>query len=382
MMVFVGSTFAVTVPVSEDTTTTPKGTVTTGTGKATTLMVQPERDALIKFNLDGLPSGYTANTLQSARLRVYVARISKPGDISVNLSTQDWSEKTNGDAPVIDANPISTIAAADLSSKSYVVVDITTAVQQWMTDPTTNFGVAVISAGATPTAKVVLAAKEGPGTGPAAELELEAAIPGGPSGSGNTISLSADFAAILNGQNNVIGDNGDFSIAAGRRAKVNHTGSFVWADSTNADFSSTADNQFRIRASNGLSLSIDGGSFNTLPIGTYFRDNSIVAWGRVNLNGGLEQNFNVASITKVSTGVYRVTLKSSLQSGFNLIATVTPEIDSTVSEPADPVPPVGAANVRITAVDKVASGDHFNVYIYNGSYALVDNDFDILVTGR
>lgn len=345
-------------------------------------MVQPERDALIKFNLSGLPSGYNANTLQSALLRFYVARISKPGDISVNVVTEDWSEKANGDAPLIDANAISTIAAADYSSKSYIVVDITGIVQQWMTNPNTNFGVAVISAGSTPAAKVVLAAKEGPGIGPAAELELEAAVPGGPSGSGNTISLNADFAAILNGQNNAISDSGDFSLAAGRRAKVNHVGSFVWADSTNADFSSTADNQFRIRAANGLSLAVDGGAFNTIPIGTYFRDNSIVAWGRVNLNGGLEQNFNVASITKVSTGVYRVTLKTSLQSGFSLIASVTPEIDSTVAEPADPIPPVGAASVRIAAVDKVAAGDHFNVYIYNGSSALVDNDFDILVTGR
>jgi hypothetical protein len=44
---------------------------------------------------------------------------------------------------------------------------------------------------------------------------------------------------------------GDFSFAAGRRAKANHQGAFAWADSTDADFSSTAANQFLVRASGG-----------------------------------------------------------------------------------------------------------------------------------
>ena len=38
------------------------------------------------------------------------------------------------------------------------------------------------------------------------------------------------------------------SFAAGRRAKALHDGAFVWADATDADFASTADNQFNIRA--------------------------------------------------------------------------------------------------------------------------------------
>ncbi len=45
-----------------------------------------------------------------------------------------------------------------------------------------------------------------------------------------------------------------YAFAAGRRAKANHTGAFVWADSQNADFSSTADNQFLIRAAGGVGI--------------------------------------------------------------------------------------------------------------------------------
>jgi hypothetical protein len=45
------------------------------------------------------------------------------------------------------------------------------------------------------------------------------------------------------------------AFAAGNRAKANHDGAFVWADSTDADFASTAANRFAIRASGGVVLS-------------------------------------------------------------------------------------------------------------------------------
>jgi hypothetical protein len=34
------------------------------------------------------------------------------------------------------------------------------------------------------------------------------------------------------------------------------------------------------------------------------------------------------------------------------------------------------------ATNQVASGNTFDVYMYNGNYALVDNDFQVMVTGR
>jgi hypothetical protein len=47
---------------------------------------------------------------------------------------------------------------------------------------------------------------------------------------------------------------GVWSYAAGYRAKAIHDGTFVWADSTEADFSSTAADQFLIRASGGVGI--------------------------------------------------------------------------------------------------------------------------------
>jgi hypothetical protein len=47
---------------------------------------------------------------------------------------------------------------------------------------------------------------------------------------------------------------GDRSFAAGWRAKANHAGAFVWADTTDQDFASTGNDQFLIRASGGVGV--------------------------------------------------------------------------------------------------------------------------------
>ncbi|MFH1374612.1 MAG: hypothetical protein ABII79_12530 [bacterium] len=78
---------------------------------------------------------------------------------------------------------------------------------------------------------------------------------------------SNQYASIGGGQNNVtlgawsaipggLDNNADgiYSFAAGRRAKANHSGTFVWADGTDADFSSTASDQFLVRASGGVGI--------------------------------------------------------------------------------------------------------------------------------
>ncbi|MBL0061306.1 MAG: tail fiber domain-containing protein [bacterium] len=80
-----------------------------------------------------------------------------------------------------------------------------------------------------------------------------AAIAGG-GGDAVTDSNSArGIASVIPGgrQNET---SGSFSLAAGFRAKANHSGAFVWADSTNSDFASTAVDQFNVRASGGTRI--------------------------------------------------------------------------------------------------------------------------------
>jgi len=72
-------------------------------------------------------------------------------------------------------------------------------------------------------------------------------------GYGNT--ASGNSATVPGGRDNTA--QGDYSFAAGRRAKAEHKGSFVWADSTDADFESQFDNQFRVRANGGARFDVN-----------------------------------------------------------------------------------------------------------------------------
>lgn len=203
---------------------------------------------------------------------------------------------------------------------------------------------------------------------------------GGTAGNVTSPPGSVDGATIGGGETNVVAGNygtipgglsnraGAFSFAAGRRAKAVNTGAFVWADSTNADFTSSADNQVSFRAANGVFIANDAGSSKVVPVGTRYRDNAVVAWARVSIAGGnpsLDANFNVASVARctnnaaatIPAGCYRLTLNSSLSSGFSLIPTVTPELDPDGAGN----PPTGAANVRLVATNQVAAGNVFDV---------------------
>ena len=78
------------------------------------------------------------------------------------------------------------------------------------------------------------------------------------SGAGATVSggysntASGAGATVSGGSRNTA--SGNYSHAAGYEAMATNLGSFVWADATYADFNSTADNQFSVRATGGVRL--------------------------------------------------------------------------------------------------------------------------------
>jgi hypothetical protein len=96
-------------------------------------------------------------------------------------------------------------------------------------------------------------------------------------GGGNSNTASGNYAAIAGGHANIASGirsmipggmyntaGGNYSFAAGRRAKVRDPnqagdgdgdeGTFIWADSTDEDFTSTGPDQFLIRASGGVGI--------------------------------------------------------------------------------------------------------------------------------
>ncbi len=69
-------------------------------------------------------------------------------------------------------------------------------------------------------------------------------------GGGISNTASGPQSAVPGGSSNTA--SAAESFAAGRRAKSNHNGAFVWADSNNLDFASTAQNQFSVRSTGGV----------------------------------------------------------------------------------------------------------------------------------
>ena len=74
-------------------------------------------------------------------------------------------------------------------------------------------------------------------------------------GGGGTNFAAGSFATVPGGEFNAA--SGDFSFAAGRDARAQHNGTFVWADHQNGSFRSTAPDQFLVRAKNGVGINTE-----------------------------------------------------------------------------------------------------------------------------
>ncbi len=102
---------------------------------------------LWRFDLSLLPSGLTAAQVSRAVLILYPNRVDAAGSVSLSPVSSAWEEVTvtsSGMPPI--ANPVSTFAVAQAGS--FVTLDITNLVQDWITSPATNFGFALTSSSA------------------------------------------------------------------------------------------------------------------------------------------------------------------------------------------------------------------------------------------
>lgn len=181
------------------------------------------------------------------------------------------------------------------------------------------------------------------------------------------------YSSVPGGYNNLANDTG--SMAVGTFAICSHPHTFVWGDGRSdvEEATSSAPNQFLIRASNGVRFSRPAGEDKAIELGDHYRDNGIVAWGRVRSDGLVSTyEFGVASVVRNSTGNYTVTLDITASSTNNVIVTATPELETA---------PSSAATLRIASVNQVSAG-MFDVYINTGAGIAVDNDFMFMVTAR
>jgi hypothetical protein len=116
-------------------------------------------------------------------------------------------------------------------------------------------------------------------------------------GAGNT--ASGNEAIIPGGRDNAAV--GDYSFAAGHRAKANHDGAFVWADSTDADFASTAEDQFMVRANGGAVITGTNDSTAMLNVTNLGSGDGVYGFGN---NFGVYGSGNFGVAGEGNTGVH------------------------------------------------------------------------------
>src|SRR5580700_6253767 len=133
--------FAQTLAPSQDAYYVPGNGSNFGT--ATTITVGSTASVgLVQFDLTQLPAGLTAAQIQKATLTLFLDHVNSGGAINIDTvsASTPWSELTvSGNSGISPGNAVNT-SAPTATTATFVSVDATSAVQGWITTPSTNNG--------------------------------------------------------------------------------------------------------------------------------------------------------------------------------------------------------------------------------------------------
>jgi len=191
--------FALTVPVAQETYSNRAGELTSADGKAAELTVSDNQIALLEFdiqNMDVVPTTIIPGNIASAILELYVIKTNAAATLNVLAVTGTWSETfvaAHEPLPSIASTVLGTIPVTKVPYKQFVSVDITPAVVAALASGS-NLSLAIETS--TPGAIVTLGSKDGPASGYAAVLDIEAGL-GGINISGSDIAAGSVTGAQL-----------------------------------------------------------------------------------------------------------------------------------------------------------------------------------------
>lgn len=113
-------------------------------GASSILAVQKGITSVIQFNLSGVPAG---TTIQKASLRLFTDAVQSPGSFDVFQLDSPWSENAVSaqNAPMIGASATGghPVAISRASRDGFVLVDITSLAQGWLSGAVANNGIAL-----------------------------------------------------------------------------------------------------------------------------------------------------------------------------------------------------------------------------------------------
>jgi hypothetical protein len=121
---------------------------TTNYGAAVTLNLSSAADtAFIRFDLTPVPSSYTGSSIAKATLKLYVNTCTKAGSFNVDLVNGTWAEKTITYSlqPALGTTIVASGPLTTASKGTYVEIDITPAMVQWLNGTQPNDGIALVA---------------------------------------------------------------------------------------------------------------------------------------------------------------------------------------------------------------------------------------------
>jgi hypothetical protein len=108
-------------------------------------VVGPDRfgirsEGLVQFDLSSLPAGLTASKISHATLTLFLNQVNNPGTVNIYAANGNWTESgVNGiNAPAAGAAVAANVPVS--TQFTFVTVDVTTAVQNWIGGVTPNNG--------------------------------------------------------------------------------------------------------------------------------------------------------------------------------------------------------------------------------------------------
>jgi hypothetical protein len=121
---------------------------TTNYGTAVTLdLSSPADTAFIRFDLTAVPAGYTGASIAKATLKLYVNTCTKTGSFNVDLVNGAWTEKTidYSNEPALGTTIAASVPLATTNKGTYVEIDITPALVEWLNGTQPNDGIALVA---------------------------------------------------------------------------------------------------------------------------------------------------------------------------------------------------------------------------------------------
>jgi hypothetical protein len=152
----------------------------TNYGAAQTLGVNSTTSTILRYDLtDILPTGVTPSQVSKARLIIFPDTVTTKGNFNVFALTSSFAENTVTYAtrPTIGATPA--VTATISGAFEPIQIQLTSTVQGWLKDPTSNHGLELVAIGST---NFAIDSKENTSTSHPAILLIDLTGPAGPAG--------------------------------------------------------------------------------------------------------------------------------------------------------------------------------------------------------